>query len=49
MDRVSRIQELLKQKADIERELDGIRQQVQEEKAAFAAARKPRKPRTSKE
>ena len=45
MERVERIKELLSQKEEIDTELDTIRQQVREEKAAFAKPRKPRKKR----
>lgn len=42
MERLKRIQELLKQKGEIDHELDQIRQQVKAEKAAFSSAKKPR-------
>ncbi|MGX1412800.1 putative nucleic acid-binding Zn-ribbon protein [Bradyrhizobium elkanii] len=41
MERLRRIQELLKQKREIGHELDEIRQQVKAEKAAFSIAKKP--------
>ena len=42
MERVERIKELLSKKAEIDKELDVIRQQMREEKVAFTATRKPR-------
>jgi len=43
MERLQRIQELLKNRQEIDSELDQIKKQVKEEKAAFASTRKPRK------
>jgi hypothetical protein len=43
MERLQRIQELLTQKAAIDTELAQLKQLVKDEKAAFAALRKPRK------
>jgi hypothetical protein len=43
MERLQRIQELLGKKTEIDRELAELKQLVKDEKAAFAATRKPRK------
>ncbi len=45
-ERAARLRMLLKQKGDIDTELDGIRKQIAEETALF---KKPRKPRAKKE
>jgi hypothetical protein len=45
MERVERIKTLLAKREEIDRELEGIRQQAREENAAFAINRKPRKKR----
>jgi hypothetical protein len=41
--RTERLKALLKQKADIQNELDAIAAQMKEEKAIIASSRKPRK------
>jgi hypothetical protein len=46
--RTERIKELLSQKSAIDTELDGIRQQLKDEKTAFSVGKKERKKRRTK-
>lgn len=45
MDKIERIRDLLAKKAEIDAELEAIRDEDKAVRAAFAAARKPRKSR----
>ncbi|MCW2114447.1 hypothetical protein [Bradyrhizobium elkanii] len=42
MERIERLRQLLKQKVDIEHELDAIHKQLNEESGLFKTQRKPR-------